>query len=101
MQYASVKEIESRGFPGVRLRIRRMSFERRSELAQEIREIASRVEFLSAGTDPKEQMSAALLAREVDQTYLRWGLAGIDGLELDGVPATPETLVRDGPEALV
>jgi hypothetical protein len=75
-----------------------MSFGRRLELARSIRELASRIEFLNAGSDPRERMTAALLVREIDITYLRWGLVDVRGLELDGAPATPEALLRDGPE---
>jgi hypothetical protein len=78
-----------------------MSFMRRLELAESIRELANRIEYLEAGSDPKEKMQAATLSRELDRIYLRWGLVRIDGLEIDGSPATPEVLVRDGPEALV
>jgi hypothetical protein len=94
-------EIESRTMPGARFTIRKMSFERRIELAESVRELANRIEYLEAGSDPKEKMRAALLKRDIDRIQLRWGLVRIDGLELDGVPATPEKLLEDGPEALV
>jgi hypothetical protein len=101
MRYESCIEVESRTAPGVRLKVRRMSFGRRLELAREIRELANQIEFLNAGNDPKEHMTAAILAREIELIYLRWGLAGVQGLELDGVAATPESLMRDGPEGIV
>jgi hypothetical protein len=43
----------------------------------------------------------ALLAGEVDREYLRWGLAELEGLDIDGTTATPETLFAGGPEELV
>jgi hypothetical protein len=101
MQYDSLIEVESRALPGTRVTVRKMSFMRRLELAENIRELANRIEYLEAGSDPKEKMQAATLSRELDRIYLRWGLVRIDGLEIDGSPATPEVLVRDGPEALV
>jgi hypothetical protein len=100
MEYDSRFVIESTVMGGVRLTIRRMSFGRRMELARRVRELASRMEFLDAGTDPREKMTAALLAHELDEIYLQWGLAAIEGLQLDGAPATPERLLRDGPEDL-
>jgi hypothetical protein len=32
---------------------------------------------------------------------VKWGLAGIEGLEIDSKPATPESLIERGPEELV
>jgi hypothetical protein len=78
-----------------------MSFGRRVELTRRIRELAERVEFLNAGESAKEKLDAALLSAEVDRTYVLWGLQGVEGLELDGIPATPESLVSDGPEDLL
>ena len=78
-----------------------MSFGRRVDLTRRIRELAERVEFLSAGESAKEKLDAALLSAEIDRTYVLWGLRGIEGLELDGVPATPESLVSEGPEDLL
>lgn len=101
MRYESQLTLESTTRPGVRLTIRRMSFERRLELARSIRDLANRVDYLAAGCDSREKMTAAVLAREVDGIYLRWGLAGIEGLEVDGSPASPEIMLRDGPEDLV
>jgi hypothetical protein len=78
-----------------------MSFGRRVELTRRIRELAERVEFLIAGETAKEKLDATLLSAEIDRTYVLWGLRGIEGLELDGIPSTPESLVSDGPEDLV
>jgi hypothetical protein len=101
MEYDSQFVIESKEVEGVRLTIRRMSFGRRIELARQIRDLANRMNFLEAGTDPREKMTAVLLGQELDEIYLRWGLAAVEGLRLDGVPATPDGLLRDGPEELV
>src|SRR5581483_11235050 len=92
MEYHSFASVESKTIPGVRFTILRMSFGRRMELMRRIRELARRIEFLSASQDPKEQMDAALAAGEVDKVYLLWGLQEVSGLELDGLPATPELL---------
>lgn len=45
-------------------------------------------------------MDAALLQAEIDRVYLGWGLRSISGLELDGIPATPDLLAERGPEEL-
>jgi hypothetical protein len=100
MDYQSVKVIESRVFPGVRLKIRRVSFGRRIELLKQVSELAAKVEYLRAGEDEREKLEAGLLAGQVDRIYLLWGLAEVEGLNIDGEPATPETLVDRGPEEL-
>lgn len=100
MEYHSTVTSESKCFPGVCFTIVRMSFGRRVELVRRIRELAGKVEFLEAGKDAGEKIEAALLASEIDRLYLLWGLVKIEGLDLDGQAATPETLVRAGPESL-
>ena len=46
-------------------------------------------------------METAILSAEVDRLYIRWGLKEVDGLVIDGLPATPESLLAVGPEELV
>lgn len=100
MEYESEKTVESKTVPGVRLTIARMSFGRRIELTRRIWDLAGRTEYLQAGNDAREKLEAALLAGEVDRTYLSWGLSRIEGLDIDGQPATPELLIASGPEEL-
>jgi len=69
-------------------------------LTRRIRELAARREFMEAGDTPNEKMEAALLASEIDRIYMLWGLQEVTGLELDGQPATPESLSASGPEEL-
>jgi hypothetical protein len=102
----SVKGWESRiGFDaeameGVRYEIVRVSFGRRIELARRIREIGRKMEYLEAGSDARETLEATVLAAEIDRAYLEWGLVAVDGLEIDGVAATSETLIDRGPVEL-
>jgi len=100
MQYETTVLVDSEVAPGVQFGIRRMSFGRRLELTRQIRTLAERVEFLAAGETAKEKLDAAVLAAEIDRTYLLWGLTEVMGLELDGAPATPESLTERGPEDL-
>src|SRR5689334_18500400 len=100
MSYESVATIESAVRDGVRFRVARMSFGRRVELMRRVRELARRMEFLESGEDPGERMDAGLLQAEIDRMFLLWGLTGVSGLLLDGVEATPVTLVERGPEEL-
>jgi len=102
----SVKGWESRiwfdaaAMEGVRYEIVRVSFGRRIELARRIREIGRKMEYLEAGSDARETLEATVLAAEIDRAYLEWGLAAVDGLEIDGIAATPETLIDGGPVEL-
>jgi hypothetical protein len=100
MDYRSEKTIESQSLPGVKFTITRMSFGRRIELTRRVWELAGKVECLNAGEDPREKLQAAVLSGEIDGLYLAWGLLRIEGLELDGEPATPERLIAAGPEEL-
>ena len=100
MTYESVAVVESQVTRGVRFTVAKMSFGRRTELMQQVRELARKMEFLEAGQDPGQKMDAALLRVEVDRLYVRWGLRAISGLDLDGMEATPESLADAGPEEL-
>ncbi len=100
MKYASSFKARSKLWPGVTLEIARISFGRRIELARRIRDLAQRMEFLEAGSTPREKIEATLLASEIDRIYLEWGLKGVEGLIQDGKEATPESLIEAGPESL-
>lgn len=99
-EYTSYRVVESKAFPGVRLRVRKVTFGRRIELLKKVSELASKVEFLRASDDPREQLEASLLQSELDRAYLLWGLASVEGIRIDGEEATPEKLVSQGPEEL-
>jgi hypothetical protein len=98
--YESFAEVELKAAPGVRLKVRRMSFSRRVALMRRIRELAQRVEFLQGGADAIQQMEGALLRAEIDRLYVDWGVEAVTGLEVDGTPATPALLAEAGPEAI-
>lgn len=100
MTYESVSIVESQVASGVTFAVAKMSFGRRTELMRQVRELGRKVEFLEAGRDPGQKMDAALLRAEIDRLYVKWGLRAVSGLQLDGVDATPESLVEAGPETL-
>ena len=100
MKYESVVVVESKAGAGVEVVVRRMSFARRVELMKRIRELARRAEFLNAGEDGTEKMDAALLGAEIDRLYVIWGVEEVRGLEIDGAPATGESLAAAGPEGV-
>lgn len=102
MNYESVVELESEVRPGVRYQVSRMSFSRRLELMRRIQAKAAEAKFAAAAPDsPQDEADAALASAEIDLEYLRWGLAGVSGLSIDGEEATTEVLIERGPEELV
>jgi hypothetical protein len=101
LQYESVMWVDSEAAPGVTFAIHRVSFGRRMELSRKVRELSRKAEFLEAGTEVHEKIEANILAQEIDAMYLRWGLASIDGLLIDGEAADSERLLDRGPEGLV
>jgi hypothetical protein len=99
LEYDSVRWISSNSFSGVRYAIRRVSLGQRIELTRLVRDLMRRDEFLRAG-DPADQVEAGLADLLVRKLYVEWGLRGIEGLEIDGVTATPQLLIDAGPEEL-
>ena len=97
-KYESVIWIESKTARGVRFAIRRVSFGRRMELSRRVRELSRKAEFLDAGTEIHEKIEASILAQEIDAMYLHWGFLSVEGLIIDGEPATPARLLEKGPE---
>ena len=99
-RWESVEWFEALARPGVRCGIARVSFGRRIELARRIREVGRRAEFLSAGGEARDKIEAAVVAAEIDRAYLDWGWAAVEGLEIDGHPATPAMAIELGPVEL-
>lgn len=91
---------ESGEIPSVRFQVVRPSLERRADLTRRVRELVERAICHAASESPQERLTAALLQIEADRVYIEWGLVAIDGLEIDGVAATPESIVERGPESL-
>jgi hypothetical protein len=98
--YRSTVRIQSKAMAGVTFEIKRVSFGRRMELARRVREISRRAEYLEAGRELHERIEASLLKQEIESIYLHWALVRVDGLTIDGEPATAERLVEKGPEGL-
>jgi len=90
---------ESQLHRGVKFRIGKISFARRLELMQSVRDLARRAEFLAAGREPADKMDSALMQAEIDRLYVTWGIKGVEGLTVDGATAGPEGLAS-GPEDL-
>ena len=100
VSYSSLSWRRSKTIEGVRFAIRRVSLTQRLELNKRVRELTLQHEFLKAGpaADQLEATWADLLVRKL---YLEWGLAGLEGLSIDGEAASVELLIDKGPEELV
>jgi hypothetical protein len=101
MIYESSFSVSSSSVPGVTLTIRRVSVAGRLELLRRVRELTARSEFFNAGAQLSDKLSASIASGEVESLYVVWGVAHVEGLIIDGVEATPESLVALGPENLV
>jgi len=97
--YPSVTWCDSQVMTGVRFAIRRVSLQRRIELNRQLRELTLQYEFLKTG-DASSQLEAALSDLLVAKLYIEWGLAGIEGLLIDGQKTTAVSLIAHGPEDL-
>ena len=100
MTYESTRKVSSAVCAGVKYTIARMTFGRRIELMRSVRELTGRHEFERAGSSIEDRVQASLTAAAIDQLYLNWGLISIEGLEVDGRLADPQTVALCGPEAL-
>lgn len=83
--------------PGVRFETVRPSLASRAVLTARVRGALEQREFEEAGTAITDQLAAAESALRIDKIFCEWGLLGVEGLEIDGRPATPEALIQDGP----
>jgi hypothetical protein len=100
VEYCSTVTLPSKTTQGVEFTIIRLSFARRMELARRVLELSRQMEFHQAGEGIDESIEANILSCEIDRLYLRWGLAAIGGLLIDGMEATAELLAEKGPENL-
>lgn len=100
IDYSNIREVESRSVTGVSFRVYRVSFGRRIEFTRRVRELGRRIEFHEAGEQPEDRIEAAISAAEIERLYLEWGVAGLDGLRINGREADVQLLIDDGPEEL-
>ncbi|MDX1980371.1 MAG: hypothetical protein SFV51_08885 [Bryobacteraceae bacterium] len=98
--YESKLRKASSVLPGVSYEIRRISYAGRLELLKQVRELVGKREFYEASEKAPDRLEAEIVSREIRLSMLRWGLLSLDGLEIDGEPATVEDAIRRGPEAL-
>ncbi len=99
-KYSSVVWHDSKTLDKVRFGVARISFGRRLEIARDIRQIGQKLEYLEAGESIADKAEASIAAAEIDRVYLRCGLIVLEGLDIDGAPATAETLFAAGPDDL-
>lgn len=92
---------DSRLWPGVQFQVLRMSLLRRHRLMHEIRPLATEEAFRwAAPDDAGSEITATELQTRIEEIVLRTALLKIKGLNIDGEPATVESLIEGGPESL-
>lgn len=98
--FESVRWQTSKEMPEVRFAVREPSLQKRIELTRQLHELTLRNEFLAGGKE-MDQLELALAELLVQKVLVEWGLTAIEGLYIDGKPATPAQLIDAGPERLV
>jgi hypothetical protein len=99
--YESAIWRESRLWPGVQFQIRRMSLLRRHRLMHALRPLATEEAFHRAAPDDAgSEITAKELQTRIDEMVIRTALLQIKGLNIDGEPATVESMIEGGPESL-
>ena len=98
--FESVRWQTSKEMPAVRFAVREPSLQKRIDLTRELHELTLRNEFLAGGRE-MEHLELALAELLVQKVLVEWGLAAIEGLYIDGKPATPARLIDAGPERLI
>jgi hypothetical protein len=78
-----------------------------SETSSKLREMVEEATMLAGQSEPSTVRASALLdsvtaliEEKVTPQWVRWGLPSIEGLTIDGEPATTESLIESGPRAL-
>jgi hypothetical protein len=99
VDFESERWMESQMFRGVRFAVRRPSLAQRIELTRRVRELVLANDFLASGNEA-EKLEGALADLLVRRLYIEWGLAQIEGLTINGVAASVESLIASGPEQL-
>lgn len=62
--------------------------------------MAARMNALMASRSEADVAAAGILRREMANALLDWGLVDVSGLFIDGVAATKQMLLQEGPEEL-
>ena len=99
-KFESLRWMESKSIPRVRYAVRRPSLAQRIELTRRLHELTLSHEFLANGNE-LHQLEMALAELLVQKLFVEWGLAQVDGLDIDGAPATVDSLIEKGPEEFV
>lgn len=97
--YASRIWHHSSAYKGVSFATRQISLAGRIELTRTIQDLIFKNDFLRAG-DALEQSQAFLADLLARRVYLEWGISEVEGLSIDGSPASLEDVIERGPEGL-
>lgn len=113
-QYTSSKTVESQFAPGVVYTLRKQTERRRAErelsfapLREKFVALTEKYEALRAEADKLKELVLAshemslFVFKEWYPAWIRWGIAKIEGLEIDGAVADVERLIEEGPDELI
>jgi hypothetical protein len=117
MTFTSRKTIKSAllGFEDVSFTLNKMTEGRRIELRVALADSTAKLtdsvieakQLETSDGDPNGRRAFELLDTvqvisddQIPSVYLKWGLHSIDGLVIDDIPATPESLIAAGPREL-
>jgi len=92
--------IEARSVPGVKLLLWNVTLAKRIELTRAIHEITVEQEFHAADGSERGRAAAALASLKAEAAVIGWGLAGVEGLVMDGEPVDIEHFLERAPERL-
>jgi hypothetical protein len=97
--YVSQVWHQSSAYKGVSFATRQISLAGRIELTRKIQDLIFKNDFLRAG-DAMEQSQARLADLLARRVYLEWGIVQVEGLNIDGSPASLKDVIERGPEDL-
>ena len=119
MNFESRIKFESKAVPGVTVKLNKMTEGRRiklrlqlAEYFAEMRDLMDQIAALKAeaqsNPEAQTEIKASDLSFRVDTIIrekirpgkFKWGVHSVDGLTIDGVPATIDSLLEDGPAEL-
>jgi len=116
MNYCSKTTHESKTCPGVSFSLKKMTERRRilremtvADLRTKVNEGSAAIKTamenidntMAGGLDKLNRDFAMLLHAEWYPAWIRWGVASIENLDIDGKPATIETLIESAPTELL
>ena len=77
LKYSSAEWVESAVMPGVKYLVRRVSLALRAEITRRVKKLLAELEYREAGEGLEDRLSAALVAAQVDGSWIGAGARGV------------------------